>query len=350
MRRAAANVLNFGPAAKAAVNALIEAMNDSDSGIRVIVALSLGYIGADARDAIPALIKATNHPKAGGRWAAVQAIGLIGAGADAVPALIERLSDPADFVRSSAAETLGKLGPVAKAAVPALTESAKDMLPGLRLYSTIALKRIAGDDDAALVLLINGLKDADEEVRRAAMALAQSAPCYPSRPAEALLRFVQELRHGNAAASVVYSLGRIGAAGNKDVVGPLLEALKDPEVGVRSAAASALGDIGAIAKGAAPALETAMRDKDAAVRRAATQAFKKISREAAIADAENRRWLDLLTLPSVPFQPSCAEHSRSIRPVPVSDHRVELRLAQLGCYDRRSRLPRADPPSSEDHS
>jgi 3-methyladenine DNA glycosylase AlkC len=55
---AARSLARFGPEAKAAVPALIEALKDEDKATRVSAASSLGQIGPAAKDAVPALIEA----------------------------------------------------------------------------------------------------------------------------------------------------------------------------------------------------------------------------------------------------------------------------------------------------
>jgi HEAT repeat protein len=67
-------------------------------------------------------------------------------------------------------------------------------------------------------------------------------------------------------------LGEIGPQA-KDAVGPLTEAVADPERDVRINAATALGHIGKAAAPAVPALVTALSDKEWQVRRAAATAL-----------------------------------------------------------------------------
>ncbi len=58
-RNAAAYAIGgMGPAAKAAVPALIEALDDLEATVRFPVCIALREIGPDAKDAVPALTKA----------------------------------------------------------------------------------------------------------------------------------------------------------------------------------------------------------------------------------------------------------------------------------------------------
>lgn len=55
---AAYSISGMGPAAKAAVPALIEALNDPAAAVRFPVCVALKEIGPDAKEAVPALTKA----------------------------------------------------------------------------------------------------------------------------------------------------------------------------------------------------------------------------------------------------------------------------------------------------
>ena len=69
------------------------------------------------------------------------------------------------------------------------------------------------------------------------------------------------------------------APGTKEMVGPLARGLQHADASVRVGAATALGALGASAKGAVPALRAALDDPDAGVRDAAAQALKRIQPE-----------------------------------------------------------------------
>ena len=108
------------------VERLIRELQDSDSDIRSIAAVTLGEMGPEAKDAVPALIQLLQDQDAEGfvRGNAARALGEIGSGAvDAVPVLIQALQDRE--VRGDAARTLGKIG------IPIAIEVAKDTVPAL---------------------------------------------------------------------------------------------------------------------------------------------------------------------------------------------------------------------------
>src|SRR5262249_6230774 len=125
-RHAAADVLEkrIGPEGKAAVPALIEALQDKDGLVQCRAAGALGKIGPEARDAGPALRRAFR--KSGDfflRAAVVEALGR--SGKPGVAALIDALESKNEFIREQAAAGLGKIGSEAREAVPALLEMLK---------------------------------------------------------------------------------------------------------------------------------------------------------------------------------------------------------------------------------
>jgi len=234
----------------------------------------LEKMGPDAKEAVPSLITAANHERETVRSGAVWALGGMGDGDGVVAALIQRLKDPSDFIRRDAAYFLGLIGPKARTAAAALAESARDPDPELRLRATFALKRIAGDEGAALAVLADGLKGTDEDVRNVACSTL-----YRLGPAakDSLPLLLSMLRAPDTREKAASLLGSVGA-GNKEVVGPLCELLKDSDPQVRRSAAFSLTILGATAKDALPFLEAAMRDLDGTVRADARNAYKHVSR------------------------------------------------------------------------
>jgi HEAT repeat protein len=84
------------PAVTARVTKLIEALKDKDNAtyVRSDAAMALGGIGPAAKAAVPALIEALNDKGFNVRYWAATSLGQIGPAAkDAVPALIEALKD-----------------------------------------------------------------------------------------------------------------------------------------------------------------------------------------------------------------------------------------------------------------
>lgn len=140
-----------------------------------------------------------------------------------VPGLLEALVRSEGARRADAAEELGRIGPPAKAAVPELVKSLQDRDADVRLAAAGALASIDPGNPAILPALEGELKAGPDQRK--------------------------------STAEILGDLGAVGVPG-------LSGALKDPDAGVRWAAAESLGRIGPAAKSAVPALAAALEDKE----------------------------------------------------------------------------------------
>jgi HEAT repeat protein len=165
-----------------AVENLLRALQDPRTRWMAIVAL--GELGAAARDAVPALIEALEDPDAAVRWDAAKALGKLGpAAVRAVPALAAVVHEQSDaIVRNYAVAALGSIGPPAKAAVPALIVALKEQSSNLDQQASEALVRIGAP---AVPALIEAMKDDDAQVRlKAATTLTRIAGTRAIPPSE----------------------------------------------------------------------------------------------------------------------------------------------------------------------
>jgi HEAT repeat protein len=150
---AALALLKLGPAAEAALPALIQALADHDSVIRMDAALALLRLGRAARPAVPALLRALederNETNCSSfsctiREVVVVALGRASAGTnDAVPALIAVLESASqDSLREATARALGEIGDAAAEAAPLLRALLKGPNEELRQAVQEALHNI----------------------------------------------------------------------------------------------------------------------------------------------------------------------------------------------------------------
>jgi HEAT repeat protein len=95
---------------RAALPALITALQDSDGNVRAWSAQAIGEIGPDAARAVPALIALLRSEDEGSRNSACIALYGIGPAAkEALPALQKALSDPSPDVRRFAQRAVEKI-------------------------------------------------------------------------------------------------------------------------------------------------------------------------------------------------------------------------------------------------
>jgi HEAT repeat protein/Tfp pilus assembly protein PilF len=119
---------NFGPDAKPAVPALVEALTRTvQTDLQKEIAHTLGEIGPAAKEAVPQLInlvRSRKDPEGFLNVVAADALGKMGAAAaTAVPTLAAALRSDDVRLPTVAAEALGSIGAEAKAAIPALIEA-----------------------------------------------------------------------------------------------------------------------------------------------------------------------------------------------------------------------------------
>ncbi len=236
---------NLGPEAKPAVLALMEALNDQESFIRLQAAKALGKIGPGAKVAAPALRTALANEKDYVRLTVAEALWRVNQDPDAVHVLVQALKDSKDGVRESAAETLAEIGPEARAAIPSLERLITDPSASVRVQAAQALWHIDHQNSKPVSLLTELLKNPSVAIRL-------------------------------QAASALVTIDKEGAA--KKVVPVLIEALKDENAAIRQEAAEALGNLAPQAKAAVRLLTAALKDEDIYVRLAVAVALCRIDR------------------------------------------------------------------------
>jgi HEAT repeat protein len=309
----------IGPKGPGVTVGLLEAIRDDpDAEIRQEIAILLGRMGPDAKGAVDALGDRLANDKSGlVRQAAAAALGgkLAKLAEGQVKALASALKDRHDGTRRAAAETLKNLGEMAEPAVPQLTEVAQDVkadrfariyaiqvigqwgkdhketAPALvaalgekdahvtiRQAAAEGLGRLGGDFAAGVTALGEALETAPPEVRRtAAVALGQMGE--KSAPAWAPIKKTLEDKKSDSTARNALIRAAASIAKKQDDAVPVLAKLAqaDDAVENRLSAIQELGELGARAETAVPALQAvAQDDVRATIRQAAEAALKKI--------------------------------------------------------------------------
>ncbi|MCM2266294.1 MAG: HEAT repeat domain-containing protein [Elusimicrobiales bacterium] len=130
------------PAKAKLVPGLVKALASKEDAVRYHAAKAIGEIGPAASAAIPALVKMLNDRGLDGNVAmgATDAMGRMGKAA--VPLLIGAAGGSSMGLRQSATRALGRIGPAAGAAVPTLAANLKAGDELLKSHAAEALQRI----------------------------------------------------------------------------------------------------------------------------------------------------------------------------------------------------------------
>jgi HEAT repeat protein len=249
----------------------IEALKSRDnSALRLQARKALGPDGAYAKVAVVSLIDSFARDRL---VDADIAATLADYGLSVVPSLLKALKRDEAVVRAGAAVALGRVRPKPVDAIDALSPAMKDADPNVRA-AAIKCLGIVGREKA-IPSLIMGLQDRDVQVRRNA-ADALSKLGRNSKPALQHLILALKDKDGQVlelAAEAIYWIGPDAKAAVPELI-ERFQKKNDPAA--RSAAAGALGGIGPDAKAAVPLLVHALGDKNECVRDAAVTALGEI--------------------------------------------------------------------------
>jgi HEAT repeat protein len=279
----------YGTDAKGAVSALVEALQDTEiqdnNSLARTAARALDEIGPAAAAAVPALLQCIKSDDLLLRSLAIEALGGIGTAHPDVLPMLRRLLQEKEpsWYPYAAARALGRIGSVAKDVVPDLLAllSKVDVKSPDNSYSELltALARIdptaKGVVPAMTAILKN--KEAKPELRqRVVNTLAKMGPAAK----EAVPALIEELRAASKPASVYPDivLRALRAIGAEAVPGLTDLALNDQDNTVRRYAIEVLGEIGPPAKAAVPALRQCLDSPDRLISSSAAVALKRIEK------------------------------------------------------------------------
>ncbi|VTR93447.1 heat-repeat-containing pbs lyase : HEAT repeat-containing protein OS=Singulisphaera acidiphila (strain ATCC BAA-1392 / DSM 18658 / VKM B-2454 / MOB10) GN=Sinac_5393 PE=4 SV=1: HEAT_2: HEAT: HEAT_2: HEAT_EZ: HEAT_2: HEAT_2: HEAT_2 [Gemmata massiliana] len=264
----------IGGAAAEVAPVLVEAVADENDRVRAKAVEALGKIGeAAAEVAVPRLVHALRDPDNWVSALAAEALGEMGAAADeAVPALMRSLKHPNTQVRTNAAEALGKLGAVARPAVSALERAATDEDGGVRARAVRALGEVGTPTPVTTNTVRTALADPDPHTRAAAVDAFGAWGQASDEVQNDLLALLDDA-NDEVKVRVVRVLPRL-VQGTPAVIEALDHRLTaDDSDWVRAEAARALGQFGAAATPAGPALLRAAQTGEAGLREEAMRAL-----------------------------------------------------------------------------
>jgi HEAT repeat protein len=239
-----------------AVSALISALGDRSKIVRGRALQALIHIGQPAIKPLVKTIESGDEALVT-RWMAART--LVSIGEPAVEELIIALDHPAWDVRLRTAETLGQIGD--PRAVKPLTRLLDDQVAYVRERAAETLGQIG--DPRAVKPLVSLLDDPDAHVRMQ----SKDAIAKIGRPA--IKTLILELKRGNrlVRGNVAAALGQIA---DPQVVKPLVSLLGDPDRFIQNMAVVALVGLGEMST---KQLEAALSNKNLYVRQNATKAL-----------------------------------------------------------------------------
>ncbi len=158
-RAEAAQILQrLGPAAGAALPELAASLNHPERAIRFTAFEAVAAIGPEHVGVVPALIETLRHPDPVMRMRSATTLGELKPPSPAVvSALTAALHDPDFTVERAVVQALANAGPAATGAVPGLTTMLKQPDEGVRLIAADALWRISPEQANGIVALLTNM-------------------------------------------------------------------------------------------------------------------------------------------------------------------------------------------------
>lgn len=275
VRQAAAEALALlGPAAREAVPALDAALADAQGTVTIRAAEALAQIGSAA---VPAVVKRLRE--ASYAPLALEILRRMGPEATSATAeLVRLLAEPGMLPLQEICLTLSAIHPDPQMAGPALIKLARDAAEStVRAAAIYALGRI--EDRQALNVVTQAVESDDPLVRLAATwALVQLDPQNPDYVKNAVPRLTAALERPEPRIRLqaARTLGQLGAAARAAIPALQKRVAEDPELEVRIAAAAALAESGADAAPCVPCLLELFNEPHADARRTVLYALGRI--------------------------------------------------------------------------
>jgi WD40 repeat protein/HEAT repeat protein len=257
---------------------LITQLNAPDPKVRLAAVQTLSLFGVRAKASVVAVIALLKDSDRSVAYASIGTLGSIGAGSpDAKAALIELLKSKDAYYRSQAVQALASMthfGLPAKDVIPALIAVLADESSDVTIFAVNALGRMV----EAVPDLVTVAQQGDLKTRRLAVFALTFSAGKSAVALNALLEAMKDPDPGiraQASRLMVYNASQL-----KPAVGPLATLVSDPDVEVRYTAVESLKNFRKDALDALPALIKALADPELKVRTSASLAINAIGAEA----------------------------------------------------------------------
>ena len=265
----------MGEAALPALPALADAVRSRKKRLRLDAIFVIEGFGPAARTAVPALLQALRSDDDDTAAAAADTLGAIGV--DAVPGLLEALESANWRVRLSGSQGLGVAGPAAKDAVAALLDRASDE-EEQDSVATRAIWALGEIGDASVLEALAEVLERDGGLRGCWIAEQLGRFGRQARPCAEVLLNELHREDKPLAIACASALMHIGIY-EEQAVWALISCLQEADDDLRIEAAMILGDFGSKAKRAIASLLGAERSDNEELRTQASMAIAKIRPE-----------------------------------------------------------------------
>ncbi|WP_406698648.1 HEAT repeat domain-containing protein [Singulisphaera sp. Ch08] len=228
---------------------------------------------------VPALIAALDDPDSYVRLKAAEALARVSPPVQgSLPALLSHLTDRDESSRQMAGHSLESLGPRAREIAPALRELLSAKAPAVRISAARVLARVDPEAKAVALQTLREVLDDDEKETVSQLKAAESL--WDLGHADvAIPVLVTALSDGNGSSNVSNQarqiLQRIGPA-NKEAIPALLEALKEASPNTGSQVLQILQRLGSAARDAAPDLIALTTSKNFNLREQVLQTLRQL--------------------------------------------------------------------------
>ncbi|QEG00415.1 putative lyase [Stieleria maiorica] len=226
---------------------------DPQSEVRAAAVLALAKVDDDASRVTKRMLEALDDGEAGVRRSAIGGLARMEtASGEVIDALIVGLDDSDAMVRHEAALAIEAVGEAASRSAPRLMQLLGDEDSSVRAAAASALATTAAPSEDLVVALGNGLSDAEDAVVLASLRSVTTLADQAVSLSDQVVALTDHERADLRAAAYA-CLAKIETDRQKSV--PLLiQGLGDQDWAVRRDAAESLGELGADAKSAVPAL------------------------------------------------------------------------------------------------
>lgn len=252
-----------------AVPHLLTALKDKDQNVRFIAANGLRNMGNNAAKAVPTLIDLVKEGDQNIRYQAVNTLANIADGADALIKMYPDVKDGA--LKANILQNVA-YSPHRQKAIPLILDGLKDANAQVKISSMQMLGNAGIQSKEALGALKELVKDTNQQVRVNAVNAMSNMGQLAWPVLEDSLKSTKEVALRQA---IVQSMANSGFR-SKTAVPALIGLLKDSSPQIRWQACMVLGNNGADAKDALPALRELLNDTNQAVRNHAQNAINRI--------------------------------------------------------------------------